>query len=194
MNPRPLVTVDESYDRHYASDGISRFGAYVRQRAHLFVDDWEPLSPVTFAATVWAIATGPVMSPAYVHSRRDITSVACRNGDEPGVLIAEVNLCLAWPLELTGALDGWTSWQRLRDPDEDEPRFAPPLEDRPALLLGAQMSVPIKADQLPGPSRFAALDVAVAKRAVGVVCRMVNEQAGPVVDLVRAAGAVGDRR
>lgn len=189
----PVVTVDESYDRGYASDGISRFGAYVRQRAHLFVDDWEPLSPVTFACTVWSIATGPVMAPGYVRVRQEMT-VRCTHGEEPGVLIAEVGVRLPWPSGIRGEMRGWYFGQLSQPWDDGEPMLVDPPDDRPTLLIGASVRVPIAEKLLPTPSRFAALDVGVAKRAVAVVCRRVNEQAGPVVELLRTNAAIGAHR
>lgn len=82
----PIVSVDDEYDRDNASDGISRFAGYVRQRAHLFVDDWEPLSPVTFAVTVWSIATSPVMTPPYARVSPRVWDIECRHGDESHLL------------------------------------------------------------------------------------------------------------
>ncbi len=61
--------VDRGYDRDSASDGGSRYGAYVRERLGWFTDagcwEWDDSAP-RFAAVVWRIATGPVMVPGYV--------------------------------------------------------------------------------------------------------------------------------
>lgn len=70
--------VDGEYDREYAGDGVSRYGAYVRSRLDgSFAECWdgtweEPASRrMAFAAAAWRTAVGPVMSPGYVgyHSR-----------------------------------------------------------------------------------------------------------------------------
>lgn len=184
---RPIVTVDDAYDRDYASDGISRFGAYVRQRAHLLVDDWEPLSPVTFAVTVWTIASGPMMSPGYVRTRSSIRGVNCRHGDEPGLLIAEVAVALPWPSDLRQS-DDLRGWSSTRTPDGYED------ERHPALLVDGRIRIPISEEELPRPSRFAGLDVGVAKRAVAVVCERVNQQAGPVLARLQATETNGALR
>jgi hypothetical protein len=189
----PILGIDDAYDRDYAADGISRFGGYVRQRAHLFADDWEPLSPVTFACTVWSIATGPVMVPGYVRVRQGM-AVRCAHGEEPGVLIAEVGVRLPWPPGLRAELRGWSSWQLSQGWGDEEPGLVDPPDDRPTLLIGASVRVPIAEKLLPTPSRFAALDVGVAKRAVALVCQHVNEQAGPVVELLRTNVAIGAHR
>jgi hypothetical protein len=183
-----IVSIDDAYDRDYASDGISRFGAYVRQRAHLFVDDWEPLSPVTFAATVWAIASGPLMSPGYVRTRSSVGGVHCRHADEPGLLLAEVDMCLPWSADLRNRseLAGWSSWTSTLAPELTDPD-----ERRPALLLRACVRVPVHEGLLPNPSRFAALDVTVAKQAVAVICEQVNTRAAPVVALLRSEALIG---
>lgn len=183
----PIVTVDDAYDRDYAGDGISRFGAYVRQRAHLFVDDWEPLSPVTFAVTVWTIATGPIMSPSYVRIRRSIQAVNCRHGDEPGLLLAEIAVRLPWPggLRDKPSLQGWVSGHRHSGGSDALD------EQRPALLVDGRLRVPIPEDRLPSPSRFAALDVGVAKQAITAICEQVNTVAGPVLADLRSETTTG---
>ena len=33
--------IDHDYDRDRASDGVSRYGAYVRDRGHLFAEIWD---------------------------------------------------------------------------------------------------------------------------------------------------------
>ncbi|MGQ0847183.1 MAG: hypothetical protein ACT4QF_23940 [Sporichthyaceae bacterium] len=179
---RPIVAVDDAFDRDYASDGISRFGSYVRQRAHLLVDDWEPLSPVTFAVTVWTIASGPMMSPGYVRTRPTVRGVNCRHADEPGWLLAEVAVALPWPSDLRDGADpqGWA----VGGPSHADER-------RPALLVDGRIRIPISQDELPRPSRFAALDVSIAKRAVAVVCDRVNAHAGPVLARLHSTDSNG---
>ncbi len=60
---------DRDYDREFASDGISRYGAYLRDASfEPWTDDDQAVEWAVFA---WERATGPVMSPGYVrcHSR-----------------------------------------------------------------------------------------------------------------------------
>jgi hypothetical protein len=185
----PIVGIDDAYDRDYASDGISRFGAYVRQRAHLFVADWEPLTPVTFAVTLWTIATGPVMSPGYVRVRTSVSAVTCRHAEEPGLLLAEVRLRLPRPADRRGAdiVQAWSDWTLTTDVDGVGTTWSPPDEHCRAALLSARLRVPIREDQLPVPTRFAALDVTGAKRAIAVICEQVNTHAAPVVAALRGS-------
>lgn len=193
---KPLVIIDEADDRESASDGISRFGAYVRQRAHLFVDDWEPLSPVSFAVTVWSVATSPVMSPPYARLGADVWGISCHHGDEPGVLVVDVEVRLPWPIELRDdeTMRGWADWARARRRDNDGVQLLDPVQDRVAALFSAHLRVPIHEDLLPLPCRFGALDVVIAKRAVAVVSDQINAIAGPVVAQLRELDSVGGRR
>jgi hypothetical protein len=179
---------DEAYDPDYAPDGVSRFGAYVRQRAHLFVDDWEPLGPAAFAATVWSIACAPLMAPGYIRIRHDVGTVTCHCAEDSSALLAEVTIRLPWRND--EALPGWTSWQRRTDPYDDGPRLLAPPDDLRAVLPTATIRVPIAEDQLPTPTRFACLDVSVAKRAVSVICDQVNAQAGPILATLQGQTAV----
>ena len=63
--------IDLDYDRTQASDGQSRYGAYVRDYARLF-DPWQDApdgvtgDPVEFAIAAFRVATGPIMSPGFV--------------------------------------------------------------------------------------------------------------------------------
>lgn len=62
-------TVDDGHDADMASDGNSRFGAYIRQRRTMFCEDGHPVDDrVRFALTAWRIAQPPIMSPGYVRS------------------------------------------------------------------------------------------------------------------------------
>ena len=63
--------IDPDYDREQASDGQSRYGAYVRDHARLF-DPWQDApdgvtrDPVDFAIAAFRVATGPIMGPGFV--------------------------------------------------------------------------------------------------------------------------------
>jgi hypothetical protein len=193
MSAADLVWVDDTHDREAASDGVSRYGAYLRDRAHLFDDDGAPLDTVSFAVLAWRTASSPVMAPGYVNLRRDVTAVTCRPGEEPGLLVADVEVRLPWPPDLPwGPMTGWQSWQRTRSWSGDEPdSYADPRrEDRPALLVTAHLRVPVRDDQLQAPrrSRPGRPDTGDAKRVVRTLCRLVNAEAGPRVALLR-----GDR-
>jgi len=194
---RDLVTVDEAYDRENASDGVSRYGAYLRSRAHLFDDGDAPLGTVAFTVLAWQIATGPVMSPGYVRVRTDIHNVSCRHSEEPGVLVADLEVRLRWPAGLyrSAPLAGWRTWEQPYRWEDEPPCYVDPVDDKPALLLTAHLWLPIPEAALATPRRHTApgkVDVSDAKRAVRAICRHVNAAAGPVVASVQES--CGGRR
>jgi hypothetical protein len=47
--------VDDTYDRDMSSDGRSRFGAYLRQKAGMFADEGDGTDNVRFALAAWRI-------------------------------------------------------------------------------------------------------------------------------------------
>lgn len=58
---------DEGYDQDLASDGVSRYGAYLAHHRRQFACDGEPTTDAgEFAAAAWRIAQPPIMVPAYV--------------------------------------------------------------------------------------------------------------------------------
>lgn len=170
-----LVWADDAYDLNYASDGSSRFGAYLRQRSADL--DGPELNAASYAATVWRVATGPVMSPGYVQLNPTVWSVMCRPGEESERLVIEIDVRIAWPQELRDheQLREWSTWSYDRVGDS---RVMPP-EAAMAFLPSARLQLPIDGAALPAPSGSA--DVVAAKRAVVVLCRIVNGIAGPVV-------------
>jgi hypothetical protein len=184
-----LLWVDEVYDREFGSDVVSRYGAYLRSRAHLFADEGTPLDAAGFTILAWQIANSPVMSPGYVRRRPDIEAVTCRHSEEPGALVADVEARLRWPpgLHASGPLAGWRSWALEENWGDQPPRYVEPGDDQPALLITAHLWVPIPEPSLPAPRHTLPgdVDVADAKRAVAAVCRHVNAAAGPLVAAVR---------
>lgn len=154
-----IVSVDDGYDWDFAPDGLSRFGAYVDRRAHLFIDESEALTPVALAVALWTIASPPVMSPGYVRVRPTVEAVTCCHADEPNLLLAEVRLRVPWPPETTylDAMAGWSSWTPTTDMDGISSRWSAPDEHRRAALLTSLLRVPIGAELLPAPSPFGAL-------------------------------------
>jgi hypothetical protein len=183
----PLIVVDDDYDRAHASDGVSRFGEHLRQRAHLFVEDWEPLSPVSYAATVWSIATAPIMTPAYARVSPAVWGIDCRHSDEPETLMVTLEVRMLWPHDHRDqrALRGWTDWCQAPCWSGSFHQLTEPGEDRPAALFSARLRVPIVQELLPTPVRFGAADVLVAKFAIATIAEQVNAVAGPVVAQLR---------
>jgi hypothetical protein len=192
----PLITLDDEYDRTFSSDGVSRLGGYLRQRSHLFSDDWEPLSPVVYAATVWGVATAPVMTPPYAHVSPAVWGIDCRHADEPGLLAVTLDVRIRWPRDHRDddALRGWTDWCRIDCWDSSTDQLTEPGDDEPALLFSARLRIPVAEDLLPVPDRFNAADALVAKCAIAAIADQVNVKAGPVVAMLRDLDAAGAGR
>lgn len=173
-----LVDVDERYDSDYASDGASRYGAYLRSREHLFIDDGCPLSAAGFATLAWRIAKSPVMSPGYVQLSSDVYEVDLRPGEDAGDLVAEVEVRLPHPPQARALRSGWRDWSRAMAWASDPGPLVEPDEGRSALLFSARFVVGLHADDLPRPTTLG-VDVFLAKLAVARVCELVNLTAGP---------------
>jgi hypothetical protein len=191
-----LLSTNDTDDRERASDGVSRYGAYLSQRADQFGSWGEPLDVVSYTVLAWEIASGPVMAPGYVEARADLGAVTCRRSEEQhGVLVADVEVPIGWPAglrqKLPGGFQSWDrerSWSGAGDPDR---WYYPRRDDKPALLITAHVWVPIPVSDLPAPQHHSAPGEVVvddAKRAVRAVCRHVNAVAGPVVAAVRETG------
>lgn len=186
--PETLARIDEEYDRERASNGASRLGAYLDDRLDRF-HEWDepdtPLGAEEFAAAVWEVATSPVMAPGYVHTRPDLGAVRLAHRDDGEGLVAVV----AVPVR-HGALRArlpyqWRDWQhdryRLGDDEEYRQLIAPEDESRPAVLVTAEVRVPLVGDLVaPTATRGVGL-VADAKAALRLLVDQVNAAAGPLV-------------
>ena len=180
MSGRDLVWVEEDFDWNYASDGASRFGAYLRQREHWFSEDGDPLDAIDFALSAWRVASAPVMSPGYVQLSADIHRVCFDYDHDSEELTGRVEVRLPHPAQVRDMrLSGWRDWTPRR-PWSDVPSPLEEPERRPALLFAALFVVTVPVDRLPTPKRPGA-DVALAKAAVQELVRGVNKAAGPDV-------------
>jgi hypothetical protein len=183
-----LVVLDDAYDHAFASDGISRLGAYLRRDRWLSAPEGD-LEPVGFAAAVWRIATPPVMAPGYVRIRRDLTAVTAHPSDGiPDLLVVTVHVPIGWPRgrNTHPAARGWRGWIRPRSFDDGPDAYHDPDEDRPALLTTARLRLPIPAGDLPVPGRDrgGAVDLRAAKSACSVIAAHINA-AGPLLAVLR---------
>lgn len=174
MNTDRLVWIDNTTDRELASDGVSRYGAYLHQGAHRFLDwDDEPTSdPAAFAAAAWEIATSPVMSPPYVVTHpRVITCVPHR--DEDGRRALQVDVAMRLPARVRAALPPvWRGWQHTRR----GPFYAPWDNDRTAVYATVTVRLPFPAtDRLPAAAYDGGLPhTPTAKDAVRVLVAHAN--------------------
>ena len=173
MNTDRAFQPDEDYDRTYASDGVSRYGAYLAQYRRWFDDDGEPtIDPRAFAAAAWRVAQSPIMAPAYVraHGRVQTTSVRWDDDHRPAVC---VDLAVSSPPEAAGLTHPWRRWTR-----DEADHWVPPWDyARPNAVTILSLAIPITGIALPQPRYHGDLPVAdtsTAKQAVLAICGTLN--------------------
>jgi hypothetical protein len=180
--------IDQDFDREHAPDGISRYGAEVRERASEFAESWGDISPVTFAATAWRLAAA--LTPGYVRWHRRIVAAACLRSPWDGSLTCEVSLVSPWPAELTWTRQwwrdrGWRDWPQLFG------QYVPPSEQdltrRPHLRASLLVQAPIPLDGLP-PAPAGPQDELPgrAQLAVSVLVRELNDLISPMLEQLEA--------
>ena len=177
--------VNADWDRSRASDGVSRYGVYLRGHAELFDLSWEEdaYGGITrdageFAVAAFRVATGPIMSPGYVGWHPRVLDHQVSHGDnpEPGRLICQVTLAVSLPLRLGSP---WWSWTQYLGRDWCEPD-----EDRHAALASLVLRWPLPIASLPRPDRPARSGVpnlGDAKASVRVLVAAINATAAPVL-------------
>lgn len=169
------LAIDDHYDRDRASDGVSRFGAYLAMRLPAVLED-DPdvmIDPVRWASFVWATATTPVMSPGYLTWAGPIEDIQV--GWDDGHLAVETVL-RTQPL---CHLSGWRGWVRDRDGNNCEPWYG----DRTALtrvtlrarLAGVRFPAP---PENPGCRTELVL---TAKATVSVLATVIDDLLAPVI-------------
>ena len=189
-----VCCVDANWDRSRASDGVSRYGAYLRGHTELF-DPWHgedapggiTRDPGEFAIAAFRVATGPIMSPGYVgwHPRVLDYKVSHGENPEPGRLVLKVTLATSLPLWLGSP---WWSWTPYLGRD-----WCQPDDDRYAALASVALRWPLPVVNLPHPStptRPGQPNLADAKASVRALVAAINTTAGPV--LAKLEG--GDQR
>ncbi|MER5350686.1 hypothetical protein ABT093_10175 [Kitasatospora sp. NPDC002551] len=190
FNRFTLAIVDDIRDREQASDGHSRFGAYIAHHAEDFHDGGEPLRPVDFAAVAWSVATFPVMSPGYVDVRPDVHPFTVHRGHDGGAfLCAKVGLRHRDLARRLFALD----WERDPWGSRDDPwpvLVAPERTDRPTVLVAATLLVPVPDHILLQPTvcRPGRTLTHEAKQVVAALAAHANEHLAPLVDELLGGG------
>jgi hypothetical protein len=188
-----LVYVDDRYDRENASNGVSRYGAYLRQNASLFRDGWtdEPApirTPEEFAVHAWTVATGPIMFPGYVRARPDLHRVTLHRDDDDGSLYVDVHAPL-YHSHIGGNTKrfpyAWQDWATEYDHGGDKyrGRLEPRDNKRPSVLASVVVRVPGRYwPHLVTPTAYEGRTlVDEAREAVAVVAQLINDDAGPIV-------------
>jgi hypothetical protein len=173
--------IDRDHDRTAASDGVSRYGAYLRDHAGLF-DPWAEApdgvtgDPVDFAAAAFRIATGPIMAPGYVRWHGRVCDYGATWSEDDGRLLLSVTLAVPSPVRLGW---DWRGWERDFHGDHLEPD-----DRRPTGLCRLELRWPVPTDQLPVPTRPrrpAVPNLGDATRAVAALVEQVNTTCGPVL-------------
>jgi len=195
--PTTLVSVDEDSDRERATNGYSRYGAYIADRPEKFHEYEEPGTPLTaaeFAAAAWEVATPPILV-GYVNRRPDLEKVTTAFTDN-GDLLLKVSVPL-WHGDLPAdrrPRHPWQDWTTEYDyatrDDKYRHVYEPEIKgDRPAVLTVSHILIPTADWDLPAPqhTKGRAL-VEEAKHVVHEIARRVNQDAGPMV-----AQLLGDR-
>ena len=196
-----LFWIEHEHDRMAASDGVSRYSVYVRQRIHGgFAECWDGTFDdrlaERFATLAWHTATGPAMAPPYADWRSPVLSARFGLDADSGSdgLIATVEIASRWPQGLhdaRGHVGGrsWYSWRRERSWGGEE-YFRAPYEDEVArgeyyALTTLRLVFPIPVSLLPAAPGSGRRDGEVeetARHAVAVLTGELNRVTGPVVE------------
>jgi hypothetical protein len=175
--------VDADWDRSRASDGISRYGAYLRGHTELF-DTWQEApdgitrDPGEFAVAAFQVATGPIMGPGYVRWHPRVLDYKVSHGDnpEPGRLVCRITLATSLPLRLGSPWWSWTTW--LGEP------WCEPDDNRHAAMASLTLRWPLQVASLPRPQpprRPGVPNLADAKASVAALVAAINATAGPAL-------------
>ena len=183
--------IDRDYDRSLASDGISRYGAYLRDATF---EPWtDNDQAVEWAAFAWRRATSPVMSPGYVRYHPRVLAAQLERSSWDGSLAVGVNLVSPWPEEIKTPL---ASSVRLGERDaywQDWPTesrggitcyYEPSEADvvaRPYMLATLSLQFTVPSAELPEPPATSADLLSAGQQAVAVVVAELNRIVSPVL-------------
>jgi hypothetical protein len=184
--------VDRDHDREYASDGISRYGAYLRDAT--FEPCTDDDQAVEWAVFAWRRATGPVMSPGYVRYHPQVLAARLERSGWDGGLVAAVDLVSSWPEQLKPALARglrlgdrdayWQDWPPQYVGGEIISYYEPSEADvaaRPYLLATLSLQFTVPSATLSKPPASSAALLSVGQQAVAVVMAELNRIVGPVL-------------
>ena len=196
-----LFWIEHKHDRMAASDGVSRYGVYVRQRIRGgFAECWdgtfEDRLSERFAALAWHTATSPVMVPPYADWRSPVMAARYGLDADSGSdgLIATVEIASQWPRglhDVRGYAGGrsWYSWRRERSWGGED-YFRGPYEDEVArgeyyALTTLRLVFPVPVSRLPAAPGVGLRRGEVeetARHAVAALTDELNRVTGPVVE------------
>lgn len=198
--------VDRDDDREQASDGISRYGAYLHDAAFEPWTDHD--QAVEWAAFAWRRATSPVMSRGYVRYHPRVLGARLERSGWDGGLAAAVTVVSAWPGHLASPLtrpvrlgdrdaywQGWPAEYRGGDLSYYEPSEAD-VAARPYLLTTLSLRFTVPSALLPQPPGTPGAVLGAGQQAVAAVVAELNRIVGPVLSAgdggpARSAGRAG---
>jgi hypothetical protein len=196
-NPDMSVTpiafwVDRDYDLAHASDGISRYGVYLRDATFEPWTDHD--QAVEWAVFAWRRATGPVMSPGYARCHPRVLAARLERSGWDGSLVAGVDLVSSWPGQLTAAVASglrvfgraarWQDWPTEYLGGETVSYYEPSEADvaaRPYLLATVGLRFTVPSAELPEPPAAPTALLSAGQQAVAVVVAELNRIVGPVL-------------
>jgi hypothetical protein len=193
MNLAPTTFwVDRDHDREHASDGVSRFGAYLRDATFEPWTDHD--QAVEWAVFAWRRATGPIMSPGYVRYHPRVLAARLERSSWDGSLVAGVDLVSSWPEQLTTALTKklrrgdrdayWQDWPTEYRGGETVSYYEPSEADvaaRHYALATVRLQFTVPSAALPEPPPALAALLGAGQQAVAVVVAELNRIVGPVL-------------
>ncbi|MEV0826408.1 hypothetical protein [Nonomuraea rubra] len=188
--------VDADYDREAASDGVSRYGFYVRDRADRFGEawDWQETGQARFAATAWRVATGPIMAPGYIRRHPRLLSGQVEVNDWDGSLVGTASLVTPWPQALAASRDWrtegtwWRDWPTEHSWSTSAVRYLDPSGEQITggehfLMASAALVFPLPTAQLPPLPPDPPAELATLARAyVTVLVTEMNRIVTPVIN------------
>ncbi|TDD98093.1 hypothetical protein [Actinomadura rubrisoli] len=183
-----MFRFDDADDRERASDGVSRYGVYLRRYPKLFAD-WEDNQvtgdPALFARSAWQVATSPTMAPPYLDwTAERVRSVDFTFSERDGSLIAHVQVAVPRPAALAG-VQGFADW--ARDASWQDVRGYHLPEDAAVMRQPAMLSSTLLLFHLPATDLYLPQDapdqvsVRDAKCAVKRLIRVLDERLAPVL-------------
>ncbi|WP_369380359.1 hypothetical protein [Streptomyces sp. cg36] len=188
FGPTTLAIIDEQYDLDRASDGRSRYGVYLHQQN---LGDWfwdDEIDPADFARFAWHVATGPIMSPAYVKTRPDLGPIRIVRAEDDGAPLVEVEVplrhsALTREIRPPYRVGDWDYGPLDLDGGDYRALLIPRDETKPALLITSTLRVPAGDWITHRPSGELKGEALVddAKAAVTLLAAAINEKVGPTV-------------
>lgn len=175
MGTDEVFTLHDVYDYAHASDGQSRYRAYLAQNVRRFRYGGDKLTtePTEFAAAAFVIASPPIMSPPYVGTHPRVMHATPR-WDTARRCAMQIELAIPLAEQIANQLPphfgGWRS-----NPSAGH-YYAPDDNDEPTACARLTIRIPLPCDLLPQPTYTHAgvADVDTAKRAIRAICARTN--------------------